>query len=324
MKAFAKQLMDMEVAEASLRERLLSEGALSAGYHPELRALHEEQADKAAAVVADKGWPTAKALGWDAYDALFMVALNAISRPEWMRRAYLGFSEAKDDMSKGYAAYLSDRIAYFERRPQRYGTQWDVTVEGETVLWPVVEPEGLDQRRAQVGLDAFEELDFSLVELDLGQGLKRVLGQYDFMYQVGWLCPSHGDIRRLMRLLSDYSSGGLMGPDYSQQHYQGTLSEHKGPMDMVMPLQHKDAFEAFLRDEGHTVIAKGLKHGTYALKDDQGYLELKVYFIAFVEGEGGWCLEGFEGHLDAAQCHTVNGWLMSESSLQRGRSLSLF
>lgn len=324
MKALAKQLIQMELQEAQLRERLIAEDVLGGGYHPELRALHEGQADQVYDYVKTSGWPTLKGLGEEAYDCLFMVALNAISRPEWMRRAYLGFSEAVDSMAPGYAAYLSDRIAYFERRPQLFATQWDTTVEGETVLWPVEDMENLGLRRAKAGLDPFEDLDFSLSDLDLGQGLKRINGQYSFLYQVGWLCPSDREIKRLLILLGAYTSGGLMGPCYSNLHHKGFLSERKEALDMIMPLQHKEAFEDFVKAQGHTVVTRGLKHGLYALKDSEGFLELQVQFLPFEDHEDGWLVGGLDILLKDLQAHTVNGYLLSQDAILQGQARGLF
>lgn len=322
MKNFARDLIEMESEEATLRESLLEAGALKSGYQPELRHLHEVQVARVQDQVKSLGWPSIKAVGEDAYDALFMIALNAISRPDFMRAALKAFGGAKDAMSRGYAAYLEDRIAYFERRPQTYGTQWDVTVEGETVLWPVMTPQEMNLRRAKAGLDTFEELDFSILELNLGQGLKRAMGQYDFLYEVGWLTPICPSLVRLLKALGPYTSGGLLGPAYAQAHYEGTLGAYDKAIDIVMPLQHKEAFEAFLKEEGHTIVAKGLKRGTYALKDDAGYFEIVVNYLAFTESEAGWVVEGLGATIMDLQVHTANGWLMSESSLQIGRSLN--
>ncbi len=46
------------------------------------------------------------------------------------------------------AAYLTDRIAWHEQRPQVYGTQWNV---------PIADPAHVDERRTSVGLGSLAE-----------------------------------------------------------------------------------------------------------------------------------------------------------------------
>jgi hypothetical protein len=44
-------------------------------------------------------------------------------------------------------------VAVTEGRHQRYGTQVADVVDGRPVPWPVTEPDRLDERRAEVGLE---------------------------------------------------------------------------------------------------------------------------------------------------------------------------
>jgi hypothetical protein len=48
---------------------------------------------------------------------------------------------------------LTDRIAFYEGRPQRYGSQWDVEDDGTHVLWELESPAQLDDLWKSVGLD---------------------------------------------------------------------------------------------------------------------------------------------------------------------------
>ncbi len=323
MKAFAKKLLQMEQEEQTLRQDIINRGELMAGYHPELRAVHEQQVAWVQNTVKEKGWPTLKTIGDDGYDALFMVALNGISQPEFMRYACQQFQKSKDTASKIYYAHLVDRIAYFERKPQVYGTQWDINAIGETVLWPVEEPLTMDSRRKGMGLEPFEELDFALVELDLGQGLKRLIGQYDFIYQSKWITPDNPQALRVLEALTTYESGAIMGFSYSLSHYMGTLSERRDNIDLLMPLQHKEAFDQFIQEEEHTVVTKGLKHGTYALKDDLGFVHITVTFVPFEEGEEDWVVGGINMPLGLATAHTANGWLLTAKALLAARKMGL-
>lgn len=58
---------------------------------------------------------------------------------------------------KRHAAYLTDRVAMNEGRPQIYGTQISDVKDGEGVPWPIADPQQLDARRASVGLPPFAE-----------------------------------------------------------------------------------------------------------------------------------------------------------------------
>ena len=59
---------------------------------------------------------------------------------------------ARGDATAAQVAYLEDRIAFFERRPQRYGTQFDWDAQGMLSPWPIEDPDGVDARREAVGL----------------------------------------------------------------------------------------------------------------------------------------------------------------------------
>jgi len=65
---------------------------------------------------------------------------------------------ANDEVSAKNYAYLWDRVAVNEDRKQRYGTQptWECT-DGQLTLKPLEDPEGVNPRRAKMGLNTVEE-----------------------------------------------------------------------------------------------------------------------------------------------------------------------
>ncbi|MCK8060528.1 MULTISPECIES: hypothetical protein [unclassified Fusibacter] len=321
MKQLEKQLIKMEEADYELRQDIMNRGELFAGYHPEIRALHEKNAAFVMNYVKDNQWPDFAKLSEEAAEALFMVIIHAISMPDFMRGAWDFYSLKKDPVTKSYAAHMADRIAFFERRPQLYGTQWDISLIGETVLWEVETPDLLDSRRKENGMAEFEEIDFALIEMDLGMGLKRQIGQYDFLYQTKWVCPEDNHIIRLLHFYRDYESGFIMGPKYSAAHHLGTLALKEPTIDLVMPLQHKEAFDQFNEANGVTTVQKGMKSGSYAIKDDLGYLHFEVIFIEFTEGDDNWELAGSKLDLGLATCHTVNGWLLTPIAILKAAIL---
>jgi hypothetical protein len=64
---------------------------------------------------------------------------------------------ARGDVPAAYPAWLEDRIAFSERRPQRYGTQFDWDRNGWMSPWPIEDPAGVHRRRAEAGLPPLAE-----------------------------------------------------------------------------------------------------------------------------------------------------------------------
>jgi hypothetical protein len=83
---------------------------------------------------------------------------HAVGRPALQRRGLELLLDAipRGDANALDAAYLSDRIAVFEGRPQLFGTQFDWS-DGALSPAPVADPDGLDDRRASVGLPPMAE-----------------------------------------------------------------------------------------------------------------------------------------------------------------------
>src|SRR5436305_9398076 len=61
-------------------------------------------------------------------------------------------------MAQGEVPALDeDRIAIFEGRPQRLGTQYDWNEQGELAPWTIEDEAGVDERRREVGLPPLAE-----------------------------------------------------------------------------------------------------------------------------------------------------------------------
>lgn len=107
-------------------------------------------------LVAEHGWPGRTLVGDAGADAAWLIALYADVEPELQRRALRLIASA---VERGEAviqqwAHLYDRCSVNAGKRQLYGTQYQHGPTGMTVL-PVLEPAGLDNRRASVGLPPF-------------------------------------------------------------------------------------------------------------------------------------------------------------------------
>jgi hypothetical protein len=156
--AWAEAFLAAARTDLETRARLLESGVLFEGYHPEMETVHVENAALLEKAFDAVGWPGRSVLGEDAAGAAFLVLQHAISRPALQRRGLELLLEAipKGDANALDAAYLSDRIAVFEGRPQLFGTQFD-WFDGALCPAPVDAPDALDDRRASVGLPPIAE-----------------------------------------------------------------------------------------------------------------------------------------------------------------------
>lgn len=141
------------------RTRLAATGERFNGYHPEMEAVHDENAALLMRVFDAAGWPGRRDYGDDGAGAAFLILQHAIGHPELQRR---GLALILDAIPEGQAnpldaAYLSDRIAIFEGTLQTFGTQFDWDANGQLSPAPTRDPETLDDRRASVGLPPMVE-----------------------------------------------------------------------------------------------------------------------------------------------------------------------
>ncbi len=187
----------MAEADLTLRERLAADGSLFDGYNPEMRTMHEANADALAQIVAERGWPTEERVGADGAEAAWLIVQHAISRPALCRTTLIELNRLADagKAPRWQAAYLEDRIRVFEGRPQRYGTSFDWDDEGQISPRPIEEPEQVEERRRMVGLGPLEEeaarhrqesrSEFRPADMDA-----RRREMEAFAREVGWLPPS--------------------------------------------------------------------------------------------------------------------------------------
>lgn len=152
--ALRVELIARAMQQQSTAQRLMAQRRTHVGYHPEIEALHAADADFLGRTFERVGWPGRKLVGDDGAAAAMHLLQNSMSRPEVVRRGLellMGAAE-KNEASALDAAYLADRIRVFEGKPQIFGTQLDWGPDGKLAPAPVAEPEGVDRRRAGVGL----------------------------------------------------------------------------------------------------------------------------------------------------------------------------
>ncbi|MBU6372927.1 MAG: hypothetical protein KJS97_09380 [Alphaproteobacteria bacterium] len=153
-----------------LHDRLIRDGKLGPGYHPEQEALDVDNADWLSGVLARSGWPKRSVVGDDGAAAAVQLLQRAMSRPAIQRQGLELLMQAaeKGEASMIDAAHFADRIAVYEGKPQLFGTQLDWAADGGLTPAPIAEPDKVDQRRALVGLPPLADLLAQAKEAAIG------------------------------------------------------------------------------------------------------------------------------------------------------------
>jgi hypothetical protein len=186
------ELLGMKQEDEELHTQLSEAGALTGHYVPSLRAVHEKNAARLREILSEHGWPDETQVGSDGAYAAWMIVQHGIGDPN-LQRAVLHLLEqeaASGRIPAWHAAYLGDRIAMYERRPQRFGTQWlDDPRDGRTRPWSIQEPDKVDSLRATVGLGPLSKIPEAGPDLPLREQEARRENQrwwQDWLASRGW------------------------------------------------------------------------------------------------------------------------------------------
>jgi hypothetical protein len=150
-----QELLDLRAEDLRVRSELEAAGELGGPYVPRMEAVHVHNAARLRELIAEYGWPGEDIAGEDGAKAAWFIVQHAIGEPEFQRQALvlLQSSAAEGRVPGWHAAYLEDRIAMYEGRPQRFGSQWhDDLSDGRIRPWRLADPERVNELRASVGL----------------------------------------------------------------------------------------------------------------------------------------------------------------------------
>jgi hypothetical protein len=150
-----QELVAMRAEDLRVRTELVASGELGGAYVPRMEAVHRENAARLRELIARHGWPAEDVARKDGAEAAWLIAQHAVGEPDFQREALrqLLACAAAGRVPPWHAAYLEDRIALHEGRPQRFGTQWiDDVVDGRPRPWRIADPARVDELRAEVGL----------------------------------------------------------------------------------------------------------------------------------------------------------------------------
>src|SRR3954471_24810436 len=156
-----RELVSMREEDLRVRGELEAAGELGGPYVPRMEAVHVANAARLRELISEHGWPAEDIAGEDGAKAAWFIVQHAVGEPGLQRHVVSLLREcvAAGRIPAWQAAYLEDRIALHEGRPQRFGSQWvDSTEDGRIRPWQLADPARVDELRASVGLPALQPI----------------------------------------------------------------------------------------------------------------------------------------------------------------------
>jgi hypothetical protein len=158
-KNITEKIIDLKNTDLALRDKLVQSGQLSNGYNEEMKELHNKNAKILNDIIDTIGYPTIDKVGKEANKAAWLIIQHSIGQPEFMKKCAklleIAVNENKADPKS--LAYLADRIAVFEDKPQLYGTQFDWDDNGNLSPNLFDDLTKVNERRKSIGLNKLDE-----------------------------------------------------------------------------------------------------------------------------------------------------------------------
>ncbi len=154
----ADQIIKLMEADLQLRDQLIQKNELNDGYNAEMEFLHNTNARHLNVIIDEIGYPTITKVGKPASEAAWLIIQHAISLPRFMKKCAIMLEKAVEEQQADAKnlAYLLDRIAVFEGKPQLYGTSFDWDKSGELSPNAYDDIILVNERRRAIGLNTLE------------------------------------------------------------------------------------------------------------------------------------------------------------------------
>lgn len=158
-KTISKRIIELKNSDLELRAKLIESKKLSEGYNEEMEKLHLQNAAILEEIINRIGYPTIDKVGKEASEAAWLIIQHSIALPHFMKKCADQLQIAVDQKKADpiNLAYLNDRIAVLEEKPQLYGTQFDWDENGDLSPNLFDDLQMVNQRRKSVGLNSLEE-----------------------------------------------------------------------------------------------------------------------------------------------------------------------
>jgi hypothetical protein len=155
-----KELISMADEDQRILHELHDSGELgTVEYHPKIKRIHERNTLRIKEIIKENGWPGNDLVDTHGADAAWYITQHSVLDTEFMNSCLplLQDAVANKQAEGRHLAFLQDRILTMAGKPQKYGTQFTLNVEGEAVPFPIENLEIVDDLRVDLGLETLAE-----------------------------------------------------------------------------------------------------------------------------------------------------------------------
>lgn len=186
-----KGLLDMEARGQALRAQLAAAGVVNERHHQRLEELNRANASRLRQIIAVFGWPGMTLVGEKGAQAAWRIAMHAVAEPDFMRqcRDLIDAASERQDVPRWQYAILDDRIRVYEGRPQRYGTQLRLGLDG-LEPHPIENESRVNGMRMQAGLPPLAQTlakARAQPQPPAAEVARREAAELEFRRSVGWM-----------------------------------------------------------------------------------------------------------------------------------------
>ncbi len=152
------EILAMKIEDQSAREKSLDIKNFSDEDKKLILEIDAKHNQRLKEIISTYGWPGIRLVGIEGSLAMWLLVQHQDRDPEFQTQCLQLLKEAVEKQDAGYReyAYLLDRVKSNGNLLQVYGTQW-TQKEGKIVLYPCEDPQNLNQRRFEAGLNTIEE-----------------------------------------------------------------------------------------------------------------------------------------------------------------------
>jgi len=123
----------------------------------DLTEINRKNVDIVKRIITEIGFPTISITSQKAYKAAVLVVLHS-GDLEFLNQSIKDLQKADNvSIQKRDIGYMIDKARVIQKLPQLYGTQYNIDNDGVLKYIDIEKPEELEKRRAEYGMESFEE-----------------------------------------------------------------------------------------------------------------------------------------------------------------------